>query len=416
MEEPLTDNLFGDDSATSSDDLLDDERYGTSAAGGETKEPPRITAAAVPSGRVLFVRAISAGEDDDRARSVCGSGGEGIGGGLGGGGEEQPSGIGGGGRIGAAADTADDGEQPNETPVSSRTEAYEGKEGKGDDDVDYGGGGGGGRAEPPRSARPVKTLPSYFGDPLALNNLLRFPHEGRERIERQRVEGRRRRRRDRRPEVQSTFTRMDLEWAVRGYPLQHYVDPQYEPYWDDHEPLIDSEDEEYDPPDDHFTFEAFDALLDAGIDVNGAIGIDPPPLTALQLAHDDAYPGHNAGYDQRAGYSLDCTTLPTPATTLMIAALCPRKRIRVQDSPVAWFDSYVDWSVRVVRRLIDAGAHVDARDKMGRTALMHVAMIKSGDRGIAAIVRELLRGGASVCVRDCSGKTALRYDGGRSAT
>ena len=273
MEEPLTDNLFGDDSATSSDDLLDDERYGTSAAGGDTKEPPRITDAAVPSGRVLFVRAISAGEDDDRARSVCGSGGEGIGGGLGGGGEEQPSGIGGGGRIGAAADTGADGEQPNET-VSYRIEAYEGKEGKGDDEVDDGGGGGGGRAEPPRSARPVKTLPSYFGDPLALNNLLRFPHEGRELIERQRVEGRRRRRRDRRPEVQSTFTRMDLEWAVRGYPLQHYVDPQYEPY---HEPLIDSEDEEYDPPDDHFTFEAFDALLDAGIDVNGAIGIDPPP-------------------------------------------------------------------------------------------------------------------------------------------
>ena len=62
-------------------------------------------------------------------------------------------------------------------------------------------------------------------------------------------------------------------------------------------------------------------------------------------------------------------------------------------------------SVESIGALLSAGADISARDKKGRTALLHAAASRSGR--VAEVMHALLAAGASVEARDSQGRTAL---------
>ncbi len=80
-----------------------------------------------------------------------------------------------------------------------------------------------------------------------------------------------------------------------------------------------------------------------------------------------------------------------------------RKR-QIKPTVEEWFDAVKNYRVAEVRRLIAAGADTDAKNSVGRTALMIAAI-----RGHVKMADVLLSGGANPNVMDNDKRTALFF-------
>ena len=103
-----------------------------------------------------------------------------------------------------------------------------------------------------------------------------------------------------------------------------------------------------------------------------------------------------------------CTVMPTSAASVRVcqgqeqAYEQIKRRATTLEVNAALFSAADKRCVALARRLLQAGASLQARDRLGATPLSHAA--KSGD---AQIVELFLESGAAVDARDLDGSTAL---------
>lgn len=77
-------------------------------------------------------------------------------------------------------------------------------------------------------------------------------------------------------------------------------------------------------------------------------------------------------------------------------------------SPLTWAVREYEQNADFIKRLLEAGANVNARNGIGETALIYA--VRSGR---VRVIKQLLKAGADVNSRDNEGKTALDYAEGR---